>query len=64
MEDKYSNNSYNKYLKYKLKYLNLKNNYNVAPNIPNPISNTAIHPISAPTIPNPVTNKPIMINNI
>ena len=55
-------NTYNeKYLKYKTKYINLKSkiNYNSAPTIPNPISNTSI--IKSPPMPIPIPNKPINI---
>jgi hypothetical protein len=51
-----------KYLKYKEKYIALQKQYlkytNIAPTIPNPISNTPV--IKAPLIPNPIPNGPIM----
>jgi hypothetical protein len=51
-----------KYLKYKGKYLNLQKQYlkytNIAPTIPNPISNSPI--IRSPLIPNPITNTSII----
>ena len=45
---------YKKYLKYKSKYLSLRNNNS----IPNPISNISIIK-TIPTIPIPITNTPI-----
>ncbi len=55
-------NNYTKYLKYKNKYLSLKNKQqNMHTNlIPNPITNISIiKPIIAPTIPIPVPNVPV-----
>jgi hypothetical protein len=46
-----------KYLKYKSKYINLKNQS--APIIPNPITNISVVKPMPPTIPNPVPNMPI-----
>ena len=57
-----NDNYVKKYLKYKTKYLALKNttkHTNIAPTIPNPISNTSV--IKAPEIPIPVPNMPINI---
>ena len=56
MNDNYTK----KYLKYKTKYLALKNttkHTNIVPTIPNPISNTSV--IKAPEIPIPVPNIPV-----
>jgi hypothetical protein len=57
-----NNNIYNKYLKYKNKYLSLKQKQiNIYTNlIPNPISNiSVVRPITAPSIPMPIPNTPV-----
>ncbi len=64
----YMNNTniedYNKYLKYKKKYLNLKIKLqNNVPVIPNPITNISAVKITAPTIPNPVSNTSVVNHN-
>ncbi len=51
--------SYKKYLKYKNKYINLKNN-NTPPIIPDPIPNISVVRIIPPTIPNPIPNTPVV----
>ena len=56
-------NNYNKYLKYKNKYLSLKRKQtNTLSNlIPNPIPNiSVVKPITAPLIPNPIPNAPVI----
>jgi hypothetical protein len=49
-----------KYLKYKMKYLSLKQQ--LSPTIPNPISNTSVLNTSvlSPSIPVPIPNKPVV----
>jgi hypothetical protein len=48
-----------KYLKYKSKYINLRQKLQMAPTIPNPITNVSVIKPMPPTIPNPVPNMPI-----
>ena len=48
-----------KYLKYKSKYINLRQKLQMAPVIPNPITNVSIVKPMPPTITNPVNNIPI-----
>ncbi len=50
-----------KYLKYKGKYINLRKKINnqMAPIIPNPVSNISVVRPIPPTIPNPVPNTPV-----
>ncbi len=55
-----STNDYYKYLKYKKKYLNLKEQLNNAPSIPDPIPNVSAVQSIAPTIPNPVSNTSVV----
>ncbi len=58
-----NNNNYIKYLKYKNKYLSLKNKINNTHTnlIPNPVTNVPIvRPPTAPLIPNPVPNTPVI----
>jgi hypothetical protein len=50
-----------KYLKYKSKYINLMQKLQMAPTIPNPITNVSVVKPMPPTIPNPVSNMPIKI---
>ncbi len=48
-----------KYLQYKIKYITLRQQ--LAPTIPNPISNTSVlSPVLSPTIPIPIPNKPVV----
>ncbi len=50
-----------KYLKYKTRYINLRQQLQMAPTIPNPITNISVVKPMPPTIPNPVPNMPINI---
>jgi hypothetical protein len=48
-----------KYLKYKSKYIHLRQKLQMAPTIPIPITNVSVVRPMPPTIPNPVSNMPI-----
>jgi hypothetical protein len=51
-----------KYLKYKSKYINLRQKLQMAPAIPNPITNVSVVKIIPPSIPNPIPNVPVVNN--
>jgi hypothetical protein len=51
-----------KYLKYKNKYINLRQKLQMETVIPNPITNISAVKIIPPTIPTPVPNVPVVNN--